>query len=201
MCYFTNWSVYRKNGGAFTPEDIDPSKCTHIIYAFACLNHETYALQMCDTWIDGKEGKDFYGKVTALKEFGVTVTVAVGGWNDSAYSKWTLMLKDYTKMEAFIKSVCEFLKKYNFDGIDLDYEYPSCPQANCNFDSKFEKQAFVTLIKGLRQMCGPQTVLSAAVSCNENIIKEGTCAITFNTENHKMSTSLSSWSGSHTLFL
>ena len=34
FCYYTNWSQYRANA-IFFPEDLDPSLCTHLIYAFA----------------------------------------------------------------------------------------------------------------------------------------------------------------------
>ena len=35
VCYYSNWSQYRPNEGKFFPEDLDPSLCTHIIYAYA----------------------------------------------------------------------------------------------------------------------------------------------------------------------
>lgn len=38
VCYYTNWAQYRPNEGKYFPEDIDPSLCTHIVYAFAKLN-------------------------------------------------------------------------------------------------------------------------------------------------------------------
>ena len=35
VCYYTNWSQSRPAGGRFTPDDIDPYLCTHIIFAYA----------------------------------------------------------------------------------------------------------------------------------------------------------------------
>ena len=37
VCYHTNWSQYRPEGGKFFPENIDPHLCTHVIYSFAKL--------------------------------------------------------------------------------------------------------------------------------------------------------------------
>ena len=38
MCYFTNWSQYRPEGGKYLPGNVDPYLCTHLIYAFAVIN-------------------------------------------------------------------------------------------------------------------------------------------------------------------
>ncbi|MEQ2220218.1 hypothetical protein ILYODFUR_003138, partial [Ilyodon furcidens] len=38
VCYFTNWSQYRPGNGRYTPENIDPNLCTHLIYAFSIIN-------------------------------------------------------------------------------------------------------------------------------------------------------------------
>uniref|UniRef100_A0A9J7XMN6 Acidic mammalian chitinase n=1 Tax=Cyprinus carpio carpio TaxID=630221 RepID=A0A9J7XMN6_CYPCA len=38
-CYFTNWSQYRPGIGKYTPANVDPFLCTHLLYAFAMINH------------------------------------------------------------------------------------------------------------------------------------------------------------------
>lgn len=35
ICYFTNWAGKRRGRGRFEPSNLDPSKCSHIVYAFA----------------------------------------------------------------------------------------------------------------------------------------------------------------------
>ena len=37
VCYYTNWSQYRHGEGKFLPSDIDPTLCTHLIFAFGKL--------------------------------------------------------------------------------------------------------------------------------------------------------------------
>ena len=59
----------------------------------------------------------------ALKKYGIKVTIAIGGWNEGS-EKYSLMAKDADRRRAFVKSVVTMLREYNFDGLDLDWEYP-----------------------------------------------------------------------------
>ena len=56
VCYVAGWSAYRPGNGAFTANDIDPTLCTHLIYAFAGLNNVTYSIQSLDSYLDTEEG-------------------------------------------------------------------------------------------------------------------------------------------------
>lgn len=38
VCYIGTWAVYRPMRGSFSIEHIDPSLCTHVVYAFVGLN-------------------------------------------------------------------------------------------------------------------------------------------------------------------
>lgn len=61
MCYMTSWSQKRPGSGKFTPGNIDPMLCTHVIYAFGTLKEHML------TETDDKDS-DKYEKVVALRE-------------------------------------------------------------------------------------------------------------------------------------
>ena len=51
------------------------------------------------------------------------ILLAVGGWNFGT-AKMSAMLKTSTNRKEFVETSIEFLRKRNFDGLDLDFEYP-----------------------------------------------------------------------------
>lgn len=73
---------------------------------------------------------DLYERLTMLKEMDpdLKVLIAIGGWtfNDPGPTETTFsdIARSETNQKAFIKSLVSFLSTYNFDGIDLDWEYP-----------------------------------------------------------------------------
>lgn len=71
---------------------------------------------------------EFYERVTAYKKKGLKVSLALGGWNDSQGDKYSRLVNNPAARARFIKHALGFLEKYDFDGLDLDWEYPKCWQ-------------------------------------------------------------------------
>ncbi|GLH08614.1 Probable chitinase 10 [Gryllus bimaculatus] len=172
VCYFTNWAWYRQGPGKYLPSDIDHELCTHIVYGFAVLNGDQLTIKPHDSWadIDNK----FYEKVTAYKKYGIKVLVAIGGWNDSAGDKYSRLVNNPSARSRFITTVIDFIEKYDFDGLDLDWEYPVCWQVDCKKGPSSDKEGFAALVRELKAAFRPKgLLLSSAVSPSKAVIDAG----------------------------
>ena len=68
----------------------------------------------------------------------------------------------------FVENVVRFVKKYNFDGFDFDWEYPN--QRGGKFE---DKQNFVETLKLLREKFDQEgLILSAAVGAHELLARQ-----------------------------
>ncbi|XP_037913621.1 probable chitinase 10 [Hermetia illucens] len=172
VCYFTNWAWYRQGNAKFLPEDIDGDLCTHIVYGFAVLNRDSLTIKPHDSWAD--IDNNFYDRVVAYKKKGIKVTLAIGGWNDSAGDKYSRLVRDPAARARFVRHVIEFIEKYGFEGLDLDWEYPVCWQVDCTKGYEDEKEGFTALVRELSHAFKPRgLLLSSAVSPNQKVIDAG----------------------------
>ncbi|KAL1451061.1 hypothetical protein WDU94_003355 [Cyamophila willieti] len=174
VCYFTDWAVYRQGpSGNYQPGDIDFGLCNYVMYSFVELNGNTYDVKLADPWADLPDGggHGFIGKVVSLAAAsGAKVLVSLGGWTDSANGAYaTLMLTD-SLQDQFIQNIVAFIKKYGFIGLDIDYEYPQCPQGNCH-PGDAEKKGYSKLLGKLRaEFDNHGFLLTAAVNSAANMI-------------------------------
>lgn len=52
-------------------------------------------------------------------------------------TRFSIMLSNRTNRQTFIKSSIEFLRKYNFDGLDLDWEFKGTSETHLEEKLKF----------------------------------------------------------------
>ncbi|XP_037028163.1 uncharacterized protein LOC119068609 [Bradysia coprophila] len=123
VCYYTNWSVYRPGTAKFNPQNINPYLCTHLIYAFGGFTKDN-ALKTFDKYQDIEQGG--YAKFNGLKTFNkeLKTILAIGGWNEGS-SRFSSLVASPQRRQEFTKNIIKFLRQNHFDGLDLDWEYPS----------------------------------------------------------------------------
>jgi len=70
VCYWGTWANYRPSVGKFTPDLIDPTLCTHLIYSFAGLDSFNWTMKSLDPWMDLEDDYGLAGfrKATDLKK-------------------------------------------------------------------------------------------------------------------------------------
>ncbi|KAL7640813.1 UNVERIFIED_CONTAM: hypothetical protein RMT77_009088 [Armadillidium vulgare] len=129
------------------------------------MDNKTYTLMPLDYEYDVNKGG--FEKAIGLKKVNprLKVTVAVGGWTEGS-EKYSRMASSPKLRKTFIDSAVAFIRKNNFDGLDLDWEYPA------NRGGKPEdKENFVHLLREMKEAFQPyQWILTAAVGAGSSTI-------------------------------
>lgn len=134
--------AYHVPGGDYHPEQLPLEKLTHIIFSFSKV-------------IDGEmrfrneESGEKLKQLVAQKQNHphLKVMIACGGWGADGFSDAAFTVES---REKFIKSSVAFIEKYQLDGMDMDWEYPSISGAGTKAMPD-DKRNFTLLMKGLRE--------------------------------------------------
>jgi chitinase len=155
--YFTAWSVY---GRDYHVPDIPADSLTHVNYAFAnisaegtCALGDPYAdidkFYPGDSWDAGALRGSFH-QLTLLKAAHphLRTLISVGGWTWSG--RFSDVAATPAARQTFASSCVDFMVRYGFDGIDIDWEYPVGGGLEGNTTRPEDRANYTLLLSELR---------------------------------------------------
>ena len=145
--YYAAWGAYY----GFTPDRIDATKLTHVNYAFAGIRTD---LKITMGYPD--KDPDNFRMLNDLKKKNpeLKTLISIGGWDGSG--RFSDAALTDTSRTVFAESCVEFVKKYGFDGIDIDWEYPVSGGLPGNSSRPDDRHNFTLLLQKLREKLDEQ---------------------------------------------
>ena len=143
--YFPEWAYKSEVQGNFDVADLQWESLTHIQYSFAMVGEDNkiafgdkyaaieedfskYKLER-----NGKEVKldpklPYKGHFNVLQQMkkeypNVDLLISIGGWTGTR--GFYKMIDTDAGINTFADSCVDFIRQYGFDGVDIDFEYPS----------------------------------------------------------------------------
>ncbi|XP_039004815.1 class V chitinase CHIT5b-like [Hibiscus syriacus] len=152
-------AYYSSDPTVFPPSAIDTSLFTHIYYAFLMPSNVTYKFEISSS--------------TALLLLNFTTTLlhrspppatlfSIGGGGSDS-NLFSCMASDTKSRKAFITSAMDVARKFGFDGMDLDWEYPSNPKEMKNLALLFKEWRRAINVEAAKEPGRAPLLLTAAV--------------------------------------
>ena len=154
-------------GNGWTKDQIDPTKLTHINYAFAVPDSTGELAPMSD-----KDAANVAALVSLKKtNSSLKILLSVGGWGGCKYFS-DAALTDAAR-QKFAASAVAALTRYHIDGIDIDWEYPAQIGAG-NIYRPADKQNFTLFLKAIRDRLDEQGKMDHRTGANHYLLTAAT---------------------------
>lgn len=178
--YYTSWSIYARD---YHVPDIPAQQVTAINYAFANIADGEIALgdpyadidrfYPGDSWHpDSLRGSFHQLQILKRDHPHLRTLISVGGWT------WSTHFSDVALTEAsrsrFAASCVEFIQQYDFDGVDIDWEYPVSGGHPGNIYRPEDKENYTLLLAELREQLdatGEAYLLTIAAPASPEVIE------------------------------
>ncbi len=162
VAFYAGWAMYDRQ---YFIKDIPADKLTHLNYAFANVS-EAGEVILSDEWGDTQapfpgddENAPLLGnfhQLQLLKQAhpNLQIMISVGGWTQSAHFSDAALTPE--SRAKFARSAVDFVTKYGFDGVDLDWEYPTGGGQDGNSERPEDPANFALLLTELRTQLNTQ---------------------------------------------
>lgn len=175
--YYPNWQWYDRSK-LVNPMTIDYSKYSIINYCFFAPQTDG-SIQSTDSWSDENllfgqpdwSNGGYIPNTSIVSQAhlnNVKILPSIGGWTLS--SNFPSIAASSTKRQMFAQACVNLIQTYDFDGIDLDWEYPGFVDHNGTQQDYFNftllLQEVRTAIDNYGQSVNKQMLLTAAVSAS-----------------------------------
>jgi chitinase len=160
--YYPGWAIYDQQ---YFVTDIPADMLTHLNYAFATIS-DAGEVRLFDEWGDtqfpypGEEGSTGllgnFHQLQLLKQAHphLQTLISIGGWTESGRFSDVALTPE--SRGRFARSAVEFMLRYGFDGIDIDWEYPTGGGLTGNIERPEDAENFVLLLQELRTQLDAQ---------------------------------------------
>lgn len=131
--------------GLVNTADIQAEKLTHINYAFVNVQDSMAVLTNLST------DSTNFRNLNTLKKInpGLKVLISIGGW---AWSEnFSDAVRTPSSRKLFARTSVDIVRKYNLDGIDIDWEYPGIPGEEGNIYRPEDKQNYTLMFEEMRR--------------------------------------------------
>ncbi len=124
---------------------------THINYAFLLPNADGSVQGLANPWM-------LEDMVQQAHAQNVKVLISIGGWGTA--KEFEALAASPETRQRFVTAVIDFVKQYQLDGADVDWEYPAAHSSSAD--------NFTALMTELRAQLPPDKLLTAAVALGDN---------------------------------
>jgi chitinase len=142
-----------------TPGHINFSLYTHLCHAFITAD--------ADGRVRTNRNVPSRDLTAQAHQAGVKVLISLGGWGWD--EQFAAMMKNQQAEDRYVGAVIEMVDAFDYDGIDLDWEYPDTADEVVGFERlsrRFRRQ-----LDELSEKKGRPMIQTMAASCNPNTLK------------------------------
>ncbi|EWZ28763.1 hypothetical protein FOZG_17475 [Fusarium oxysporum Fo47] len=146
------------------PSDIPDGVYTHINFAFASIDPKTFQIIPASS-----KDPQLYRELARKKKIdpNLKIFIAIGGWAFNDPGPTITTFSDIARSDAntrtFIKSLISFISTYDFDGVDIDWEYPAADDREGREEDFDNLPKFLSKIKSALKQSGGRSGLSIAI--------------------------------------